>query len=287
MNKRSVECLIKSGAFDCIKGTRAQKLAVFEEIVDSESRAGRNNIAGQFSLFGEEDNQEDIFPDKVHEYTKRELLNMEKEVAGIYFSGHPLDEYREDLSQMNYPCIGELLVDSVSSEDDYTSNETQYQDGSEISVVGIISNRRDKLTRSNTNMAFLSIEDFTGSMEVVVFPKILSKYDGILSENSIVMLHGRLDIKEEEETKLILDSAAPYKGKADCFTLILNDNQLTSLDKLKAIVSQHPGGYLLQIECSYGVISANNIYVDASKELQNKICNLFGNNVVKQNKKTT
>lgn len=272
LNKRSVECLIKSGAFDSLKGTRAQKLAVYEDIIDSETRAGKNNIAGQFSFFGEEENKDDVFPSKVHEYSKRELLNMEKEVAGIYLSGHPLDEYRDELRKMDYPGIGEI-----------TGEESEYADGNEVSLVGIISERRDKLTRSNTNMAFITIEDFTGSMEVIVFPKILSKIDAILLENSTVMLHGRLDIKEDDGAKLILDSAVPFTGANDCLILNLNDEQLMQLDKLRAIASQHPGAYCIQIECSYGNITTNNIHVDASRELKDKICKLFGENVVKEN----
>lgn len=272
LNKRSVECLIKSGAFDSIKGSRAQKLAVFEEIIDSETRAGKNNIAGQFSFFGENENKDDIFPEKVYEYSKRELLNMEKEIAGIYLSGHPLDEFRDDLTQMKYPEIGEI-----------TSEEAEYSDGGEISVVGIISNRRDKLTRSNTNMAFLTIEDFTGSVEVIVFPKILSKFDSILNENSIVILHGRLDIKDDEGAKLIMDSAAPFTGKKECLTLVLDDSQLKLLDEVKKIVSRHIGGYPLLIKCSYGDITAENVLVDGSSELVQEIKMLFKKEVVEKN----
>ncbi len=272
LNKRSVECLIKSGAFDSLKGTRAQKLSVFEEIIDSETRSGKNNIVGQFSFFGAEENLEDIFPAKVNEYTERELLNMEKEVAGIYLSGHPLDEFRDELYKMNYPSIGEV-----------SSEESEYADGSEISLVGIISNRRDKLTRSNTNMAFITVEDFTGSIEVIVFPKVLSKLDSVLSENSIVMLHGRLDVKEDEGTKLILDFAAPFIGVKNSIVLSLNDSQLLLLDKVKQIAIKHTGTYPLIIECSYGSISANNIFVDGSSEFFEKVNKLYNANVFKNN----
>ena len=168
-------------------GTRAQKLAVYEEIIDSESRAGKNNIAGQFTFFTAEEETTDTFPDKVNDYTKRELLNMEKEVAGIYLSGHPLDEYRLKIESLGYAKCGELAE----------AQEFDYNDGDNITVCGIISQRRDKLTRSNTNMAFLTIEDFTGSVEVIVFPKTLTKIDSIVSENSIVVISGRLDIKED------------------------------------------------------------------------------------------
>ena len=276
LNKRSVECLIKSGAFDSIPGSRAQKLAVFEDVIDSESRAGKNNIAGQFSFFGEEENSQDNFPEKVKDYTKRELLNMEKEVAGIYLSGHPLDELREDIEKMNYPHCGEII-------DEQAAEEGVWADGSDISLVGIIANRRDKLTRSNTNMAFITLEDFTGIIEVIVFPKILSKLDAVLCENSIVMMHGRLDIKEDEGVKLILDSAVPFKGAVSSYTIMLDDNDLTNIEKLNTVILQHPGTYPVEIECSYGKIQTKNICVDASEALTNAINNLFGKNVVKSN----
>ena len=268
LNKRSVECLIKSGAFDTLNGTRAQFLSVYEEIIDSESRAGKNNIAGQITFFGEEENKEDIFPANVKEYSQRELLNMEKEVAGIYLSGHPLDEFREDIHKMKYPSCGEIIDD-----------DSEYTDGSEISLVGIISARRDKLTRSNTNMSFITIEDFTGSMEVIVFPKVLTRLDSVLTENSIVMLHGRLDIKDEEETKLILDSAAPFAGAVETLILSLSDENLKKLDKIRACIFKHPGAYPVEIECSYGRIAVNKVLADASPDLIAEINTICGENV--------
>ena len=268
LNKRSVECLIKSGAFDSLKGSRAQFLSVYEDIIDSESRAGKNNIAGQLTFFGEEENKEDVFSSNVKEYSKRELLNMEKEVAGIYLSGHPLDEFREDIHKMKYPSCGEIIDDDSS-----------YEDGSEVSLVGIISARRDKLTRSNTNMSFITIEDFTGSIEVIVFPKVLTRLDGVLTENSIVMLHGRLDIKDEEEAKLILDSAAPFAGAVETLTLTLSDENLKNLDKIRACIVEHPGAYPVEIECSYGKVAVNKILADASPDLISKINAICGENV--------
>ncbi len=267
LNKRSVECLIKSGAFDSLPGSRAQKLSVYEDIVDSESRAGKNNIVGQFTFFTQEENIEDIFPDKVKEYSKRELLNMEKEVAGIYLSGHPLDDFRADIQKMHYPhCID--IVDQESGEESYF-------DGDDVSIIGIISNRRDKLTRSNTNMSFITIEDFTGSIEVIVFPKMLTKFDAILEENSIVSIHGRLDIKEDENTKIILDTVTPFSGAKEPFQIELNDNQLYQLEKLKEVILMHPGTVPLEIKCIYGNISVHNYTVDGSDEFRKKIADLF------------
>ena len=272
LNKRSVECLIKSGAFDSLPGSRAQKLEIFEEIIDSEARAGKNNIEGQFSFFGDESSKDDVFPENVHEYSKRELLNMEKEVAGIYLSGHPLDDYREDLEKMNYPHISEIIDEP---------NSSGYFDGSEVSVVGIISVRREKLTRSNTNMAFITLEDFTGSIETIVFPKVLTRLDSLLTENSIVMLHGRLDIKEDEGVKLLVDSATPFTGASDFLVISLRDELLLKIEQLKPILQKHPGSTPVAIESSYGLINLNGIYVNPGNELREKLNLVFSERIVK------
>ncbi len=272
LNKRSVECLIKSGAFDSLNGSRAQKLEIFEEIIDSEARAGKNNIEGQFSFFGDESSKDDVFPENVHEYSKRELLNMEKEVAGIYLSGHPLDDYREDLEKMNYPRISQIIDEP---------NSSGYYDGSEVSIVGIISVRREKLTRSNTNMAFITLEDFTGSIETIVFPKVLTRLDSLLTENSIVLLHGRLDIKEDEGVKLLVDSATPFTGASDSLVITLSDEKLSNIEKLKPILQRYPGSTPVSIESSYGLINLNGVYVNAGNELIEKLNSVFSEKIVK------
>ncbi|MBR1970478.1 MAG: DNA polymerase III subunit alpha [Clostridia bacterium] len=268
LNKRSVECLIKSGAFDSLDGTRAQKLAVYEEIIDSESRAGKNNIAGQFTFFTTEEETTDVFPNKVNDYTKRELLNMEKEVAGIYLSGHPLDEYRLKIESLGYAKCGELAE----------AQEFDYNDGDNITVCGIISQRRDKLTRSNTNMAFLTIEDFTGSVEVIVFPKILAKIDSIVSENSIVVISGRLDIKEDENAKIILEAASIFNADEKILSLNLVGDNIYKLDSIKNIVVRHRGVCPIEINCDLGIITSS-VTCDGSDELATEINSLLGNNV--------
>ena len=272
LNKRSVECLIKCGAFDSLEGSRAQKLAVYEEIIDSESRAGKNNLAGQLSLFGFEEDTKDVFPTKVHEYSKQELLQMEKEVAGIYMSGHPLDEYRDRIQKLHYANCAQLL--------DAENGEGIYTDGSEITVSGIISKRRDKLTKSNTNMAFISLEDFTGSIEVIVFPKILMKCDTLLSENSIVIMHGRLDVKEDENVKLILDSVSPFTVSEHDLSIELFGNNIYKLDKIRPEIINHHGQSRVFIKCDLGNIETN-LFSDASEQLISKINTICGYNAAK------
>ena len=268
LNKRALECLIKSGAFDSLSGTRAQKLAVYEEIIDSESRANKNNIEGQFSFFGNNEEKTDVFPEKVYEYSTRELLSMEKEMAGIYLSGHPLDEYREKILRLHYDKCGEITGECEE-------NQNCYSDGQNVCICAIISERRDKLTRSNTTMSFLNVEDFTGSIEVIVFPKTLTKLDSILAENSIVILNGRLDIKDEEPTKLILESATPLTdGNDKNLVLKLDNEKIYLLDRIKPYIIQNSGQNKVIIEYNNSVYETE-FFTDASETLIssiNKIC---------------
>ena len=243
-------------------------VTVFEEIIDSESRAGKNNIAGQFTFFATEEDTIDVFPDKVTDYTKRELLNMEKEVAGIYLSGHPLDEYRLKIESLGYAKCGELAE----------AHEFDYNDGDNITVCGIISQRRDKLTRSNTNMAFLTIEDFTGSVEVIVFPKTLTKIDSIVSENSIVVISGRLDVKEDENAKIILEAASVFNADEKILSLNLDGDKIYKLDSIKNIVARHRGVCPIEINCELGIVTSS-VTCDGSEELATEINILIGENV--------
>lgn len=203
VNKRGVEGLIKSGAFDSLPGTRWQKLAVYEQVLSSASRNAKDNIMGQLSfLTFEEDDKADIFPD-IPDRGHRELLDMEREATGIYISGHPLDEYRKALSKLGLPNIAAITADQ---------EEREVGDGDIVTVAGIVSSLREKLTRGNTMMAYLRLEDFTGGIEVIVFPKLYGNLGEILKENSIVIVTGRVDIKEEESPKLVMETAAPFSS---------------------------------------------------------------------------
>lgn len=270
LNKRAVECLIKSGAFDSLPGTRSQKLAAYENIIDSESHAGKTNIAGQFSFFMADDDRKDVFDQKVPDLSQRELLNMEKESAGMYLSGHPLSEYREKIDKMGYAKCAELLAVRDEPSD-------KYYDGAKVVMAGIISARKDKLTRSNTNMAFLTVEDFTGGIEVIVFPKNLTTLDAVLAEDSIVAISGRLDVKDDENVKIILETAAPFTASCDCLEIELEGDSIYLLDKIRANVFRHKGNIPVQIKCDYGIIEANTaVNCDGSDSLVKKINEICG-----------
>ncbi|MBO5060835.1 MAG: DNA polymerase III subunit alpha [Clostridia bacterium] len=215
MNKRAVEGLIKCGAFDSLGVLRAQLINVFEGVIESEAGERKFNVAGQMSLFGEdtaEAAKETDLPD-ISEYPKKELLAFEKETTGIYFSGHPMEEYEEKAAKLTTVNIGTVMSSIERDEDGgYKETEGGIKDGQYVKLCGIITNRKNKTTKNNSQMAFLRIEDLYGAIEVIVFPKILTSFNHILSEESIVMLEGRVSLREDEEPKLLCEKASLLAG---------------------------------------------------------------------------
>lgn len=215
INKRAVEGLIKCGAFDSLGASRAQLMNVFESIIDSESSAQRFNIAGQMSLFGDDTPEarvETELPD-IPEFSKKELLAFEKETTGIYFSGHPMEEYKELTQKLSPVNVGTVMASFEKDEQGEFKEVTGgVCDGQMVKLSGIITARKNKTTRSNTQMAFLNLEDLYGSIEVLVFPKILTQFNSILKEEEIVLLEGRISVREDEEPKLLCEKASLLSG---------------------------------------------------------------------------
>lgn len=210
LNKRAVEGLIKCGAFDSLGVKRSQLMQVFESVIDSESSARRTNVAGQMSLFADEEvTSNDIDYPNVEEFSQREILSLEKETMGIYFSGHPMEEYQDQAAKITDITTSDILASVEKDEDgNVKSLDGAISDGQSVKLCGIITARKNKTTKKNTQMAFLDIEDLYGSIEVLVFPKILERYNGLLQEGSIIVSEGRISIREDEEPKLILENAA-------------------------------------------------------------------------------
>ena len=223
LNKRAVECLIKAGAMDGFKVFRSKMLAVHEKLIENISSDKRRNIDGQISLFGateELKNPEVRYPE-IKEFDKRNLLAMEKEMTGLYITGHPLDDYAKSLKVQTTNEISEVY--SVSETLD--SNETDemipgieifnkgkgLQDNDRVIFGGILSSVNQKITRNNAIMAFLTLEDLTGSIEVIVFPKTLESVKPLCVTDSLVVVKGRLSIKEDEAPKLICESIEPLE----------------------------------------------------------------------------
>ncbi len=201
VNKRTIENLIKAGAMDSFGATRKQMMLVYPTILDQVNREKKESISGQMSLFDfftEEEKQEYElkYPD-VGEYESAERLAMEKEVLGIYISGHPLEQHMEMMEKQV----------SAHTSDFEMENEFGYtvaKDGQHYVMGGLISNVNVKLTRSNQNMAFLTLEDLYGTIEVIVFPKVYEKYRDILQSDRAIYVKGRASVSEEN-SKLIAE----------------------------------------------------------------------------------
>lgn len=210
MNKRALEGLISCGAFDSMGIKRSQLLAVYEKALEGTARAARDNVAGQMSLFDTaEENTEMEFPD-VPELDKKMLLKMEKQSTGMYFSGHPMEEYTDKIKKLTKYNIGDVLSSVHRDEDgNYHAVEGGISDGDMIVICAAIASRKNKTTRANAQMAFLSLEDVYGMVECIVFPKVLTEYSPILQEDNLVAISCRLSVREDEEPKLLMQTAQP------------------------------------------------------------------------------
>lgn len=207
VNKRAIEHFIKAGALDSLGGTRKQFMSVYIQIMDHIQQDKKNNMAGQISLFDivSEEEKEDYevkLPD-VGEYSKEMKLAFEKEVLGIYISGHPLEEY-QDLWRKN---ITNTTADFALDEE---LNTTIARDGKPATIGGMITEKKIKYTKNEKVMAFLQVEDLVGSVEVIVFPRDYEKYGSFLSEDNKVFIKGRVSVEEDRDGKLICEKIVPF-----------------------------------------------------------------------------
>ncbi len=202
VNKRIVENLIKAGALDCLEGNRKQKLLVYTHVMDSVQQERKNSMAGQISLLdivGEEEKKDFVIQlPPVEEYEKEQLLAFEKEVLGIYISGHPLEQYTGMLTRN----ATALTSDFLPEED---TGLPHLADGSRVVVGGMITNKTIKYTKNNQVMAFLTVEDLVGSVEVIVFPRDYERNIDVLEEENKVFIRGKVDAADDRASKLICE----------------------------------------------------------------------------------
>lgn len=207
MNKRAIENFIKSGAFDSFGATRKQHMSVFVQILDSIQHSKRGIMAGQMSLLdivSEEEKEElEIKMPNVGEYPKELILSFEKEVLGFYISGHPLQEYQGLLEKYT----------TAKTSDFYLDEETGHMhvaDNSKATIGGMIVDKKIKYTKNDKIMAFLTVEDLVGSIEVLVFPKDYERYSAKLVEDSKVLVQGKVSGEEERDGKLICEKITSF-----------------------------------------------------------------------------
>ena len=239
VNKRTIESFIKSGALDSFPANRRQMMMIYVQLIDQVNQEKKSAMTGQMSLLdflGEEEKKDfDVkYPD-VSEYDKEELLAYEKEVLGIYVSGHPLEDYQE-LMDLN---ISATTHDFIADPD---TGETVAKDQILYTIGGMIAGKTVKMTKSNQNMAFITLEDLLGSVEVVVFPKKYEQYRQLLEPDSKIFVYGRASISEDEG-KMLLERAVsfdeiPKRVYVQCMN---KDDYKAKEQGIYEIIDRHPG----------------------------------------------
>ena len=300
INKRVIESLIKCGGFDEMGYNRASLLMGYEKVLESVSLERKKNVRGQISLFdgfGESEelnkfeNEINSIPN-IEEYDEREKLALEKEVLGMYVTGHPLSEYEEELNKktsINTRKLKELKEDM----DKFLAMDQQ-----NVIIGGMISQKRIQTTKRNEIMAFLEVEDLYGSIEIIVFPKILKQYNTIVNEENIVYIKGRLNIQEDnakiiaEEIKDINDKTPftqttkkVYNKQEDkqgekLFIKIDDINDRQKLEKIEKILKFYPGKEPVFLCTTVpkkkykwnGTVAISKILIDNLEEIIDKTC---------------
>ena len=211
MNKRAVENLIRSGAFDSMGAKRSQLMKVYETVMDSVAAQQRDNVEGQMDFFsmaaGFADKPEPVkeipLPD-IPEYTPEELMTMEKATTGLYLSGHPMDHYRDAVRKLHAPTIVSIIED-FSRE----NGPERFADGQRVTIAGVITSSKTKTTKNNSLMAYVMVEDDTASMELLCFSRVLETCGAYMKENQAVVAKGRLSVRDEKAPQIMCDSIYP------------------------------------------------------------------------------
>ena len=278
VNKRTMENFIKAGAFDGMKGNRNQKMHVYSQIIDEVNREKKDNIAGQMSLFDfvDEEQKEEFsihFPN-LSEYEKDDLLAMEKEVLGIYVSGHPLEEFL-DLMEKN---VTNHTTDFALSEE---TDKPNVEDDAKTIVGGMITSVTSKITKTNQMMAFFTIEDLYGTVEVVAFPRDYEKNRPMILEDKKVFVTGRVKTESDRAAKIFLNRIIPFdQMPKELWLKFENIEAFQKMeDKLERELFSQKGNCLVIIYCvqekakkSYG--EGKGVYL--SKEILKKLEEEYG-----------
>jgi DNA polymerase-3 subunit alpha len=250
LNKRALESLIKCGAFDGFEYKRRQLLIACPSVVAQLEEQTKNNISGQFSLFGGISSpQDDAIPDK-DEFPIKELLNQEKEVIGFYLTGHPLAAYENYIKRSGLPRIRDIL------------GGEGYSDGARVTVLGIIQSKQLKTTKTDSTMAFITLDDGSGMIEALVFPNVLEKYKEYIETDEVVVAVGKISLREEEAPKILCDSVTrpgdsitrgdTKKPEGNKTGLYINVPALNSpeYERARNVIAVFDGDFPLYVFCS-------------------------------------
>ncbi len=288
INKRTLENLIKSGALDTLSGTRKQKMYVYATVLDTVAEEKKESVTGQISLFDiiapeQKQAYDNQFPE-VGEYSKEELLAFEKEVLGIYISGHPLEVYEAAMRKNVTKTTLDFLVDEEAG-------ACKVLDGSIELIGGMITARTLKTTRNNTLMAFLTLEDMVGAVEVIVFPRDYEKYKLLLNVDDKIYIRGKVAVEEDKQAKLICQEVIPFSAvPREVWIQFFNKNSFVENEQnLYSLLGEFDGNdtvciYLSQEKAVKKLPKSRNISIN-SDSLQ-KLYEKFGQENVKVTEKS-
>ncbi len=242
VNKKCIESLIKAGCFDNLGKNRATLLASFESIIDSINQSARNAMENQVSMFDIMSETEEVKETSKYLFTEmpemdmKDLLSMEKDMLGLYISGHPLDKYKVYIEKQSN--INSLTMLEINDEIAETGYSKKYRDGQPVKYAGIISKIKKKFTKNNTIMGFVTVEDLHGQVEVIVFDSVYTRSNSLLVEDSVVLIEGRISIREDEPVKIVASKISELNDKEEVpinnsiKTIIVN---ITNFDEPKKV----------------------------------------------------
>ena len=207
LNKREAECLIKAGAFDTLGANRKQLLQAYGQLMDDIQAEQRGRLEGQFNLFEEagEERRDYALP-QVEDFSAADRMRMEREVTGLYLSGHPMDDHRETARRMGAVPITSVLAS-------FEEGDGNYRDGQTVSIAGVISAVKTKTTKNNSLMAYVTLEDNGGSMELLVFQRLLNDWNGRLEEGMPILARGKISVRDEKAPQLMAESFRLFTGE--------------------------------------------------------------------------
>ena len=283
VNKRAVENLIKAGALDGLDGNRQQMITVFSTIMDNLASEKKKSMSGQMTLFDlvpEEEKQDyEIRLPQLEEYSKEIKLGFEKEVLGIYLTGHPLEEYEERWRKN----ISAVTTDFVLDEE---TNEVKVKDNQKVTVGGMITEKTIKYTKNNKVMAFLTLEDLVGTVEVIVFPNSYEKYSSLLNEDEKVFITGRANVEEDKNGKIICEQITSFDSVKRELWLQFSTKEEFEAKEQELYGRLHDSDGRDSVVIYISSIKAmkrlpNNYNICINQEIVNNLTNFLGENNVK------
>ena len=262
LNRRALENLVKAGAFDALEPTRRGMIDSAEGVLKSVETDARQNLEGQMDLFGmmggeEEQAATDYKIPNAPEYPASELLKMEKEVSGLYLSGHPLDAYRPQIRQISTCTIADLQ-----------GEEARRFDNQNVTILCTVVKNKIMTTKSNTLMAFTTVEDLTGTMELLIFPRVLTECRAALQENAVVVANGRVSVKEEEAARLIVEGVQPIES--------YDPSKSFGKNRVEKVRRETSGG-----EATGYFLTVPSRQCPEMHRVENLLCNIFDGGTVK------